>query len=201
MDACVGGNGTWESIKSRNRGRQAAGGRYATGISQLDRFDSLRYAKTKGNPKGCVSGGWIRESSCILPGRAKLWSGSVKPSPAALIRAAFRWVRLLGSFQKIKDRPTGGLLCWSRIRESSCILPGRAKLWSGSVKPSPAALIRAAFRWVRLLGPFQKIKDRPTGGLLCWSRIRESNPPSRLGKPLYYRYTNPASDKYYSRRK
>ena len=25
-----------------------------------------------------------------------------------------------------------------------------------------------------------------------WSRIRESNPPSRLGKPLYYRYTNPA---------
>ena len=24
------------------------------------------------------------------------------------------------------------------------------------------------------------------------SRIRESNPPSRLGKPLYYRYTNPA---------
>ena len=26
----------------------------------------------------------------------------------------------------------------------------------------------------------------------CWSRVRESNPPSRLGKPLYYRYTNPA---------
>ena len=30
------------------------------------------------------------------------------------------------------------------------------------------------------------------GGLSFWSRIRESNPPSRLGKPLYYRYTNPA---------
>ena len=28
--------------------------------------------------------------------------------------------------------------------------------------------------------------------LLFWSRVRESNPPSRLGKPLYYRYTNPA---------
>ena len=27
---------------------------------------------------------------------------------------------------------------------------------------------------------------------ILWSRIRESNPPSRLGKPLYYRYTNPA---------
>ena len=26
-----------------------------------------------------------------------------------------------------------------------------------------------------------------------WSRVRESNPPSRLGKPLYYRYTNPAA--------
>ena len=30
------------------------------------------------------------------------------------------------------------------------------------------------------------------GAVLFWSRIRESNPPSRLGKPLYYRYTNPA---------
>ena len=26
-----------------------------------------------------------------------------------------------------------------------------------------------------------------------WSRVRESNPPQRLGKPLYYRCTNPAS--------
>ncbi len=25
-----------------------------------------------------------------------------------------------------------------------------------------------------------------------WSRVRESNPPPRLGKPLYYRCTNPA---------
>ena len=32
-----------------------------------------------------------------------------------------------------------------------------------------------------------------------WSRVRESNPPSRLGKPLYYRYTNPAYQWYYSR--
>ena len=27
---------------------------------------------------------------------------------------------------------------------------------------------------------------------LTWSRIRESNPPPRLGKPMYYRCTNPA---------
>ena len=31
-------------------------------------------------------------------------------------------------------------------------------------------------------------------GSLFWSRVRESNPTSRLGKPLYYRYTNPASE-------
>lgn len=30
------------------------------------------------------------------------------------------------------------------------------------------------------------------------SRVRESNPPPRLGKPLYYRYTNPARCYYYS---
>ena len=44
-----------------------------------------------------------------------------------------------------------------------------------------------------------KRKDHPTGGLFFWSRIRESNPPSRLGKPLYYRYTNPALCGYYSK--
>ena len=38
-----------------------------------------------------------------------------------------------------------------------------------------------------------KQKHHPLGGVSVWSRIRESNPPSRLGKPLYYRYTNPAS--------
>ena len=37
-----------------------------------------------------------------------------------------------------------------------------------------------------------KRNDHPMGGHFFWSRIRESNPPSRLGKPLYYRYTNPA---------
>ena len=30
------------------------------------------------------------------------------------------------------------------------------------------------------------------GFCLIWSRIRESNPPPRLGKPMYYRCTNPA---------
>ena len=33
-------------------------------------------------------------------------------------------------------------------------------------------------------------------GISFWSRIRESNPPPRLGKPLYYRCTNPAYMKF-----
>ena len=45
--------------------------------------------------------------------------------------------------------------------------------------------------------PAAWIKKEVTFGrqklLLFWSRVRESNPPSRLGKPLYYRYTNPAN--------
>ena len=44
-------------------------------------------------------------------------------------------------------------------------------------------------------------KESHPGGWPFWSRIRESNPPSRLGKPLYYRYTNPATVGYYSRAK
>ena len=49
-----------------------------------------------------------------------------------------------------------------------------------------------AFESVRLTTAVSKREDHPVGGLFFWSRIRESNPPSRLGKPLYYRYTNPA---------
>ena len=33
---------------------------------------------------------------------------------------------------------------------------------------------------------------RPAAASLFWSRVRESNPPLRLGKRPYYRYTNPA---------
>ena len=50
------------------------------------------------------------------------------------------------------------------------------------------------FKWVRL-PPLHRSKKKKTTHRVVfsfWSRIRESNPPSRLGKPLYYRYTNPA---------
>ena len=49
--------------------------------------------------------------------------------------------------------------------------------------------------------PQPKRKGTPKGTFSFWSRIRESNPPSRLGKPLYYRYTNPALCGYYSKGK
>ena len=54
------------------------------------------------------------------------------------------------------------------------------------------------FRWVRFPACSKK-GHHPMGGVLFWSRVRESNPPSRLGKPLYYRYTNPALWGHYSR--
>ena len=38
----------------------------------------------------------------------------------------------------------------------------------------------------------RKKEDHRLVVFFIWSRVRESNPPSRLGKPLYYRYTNPA---------
>ena len=42
-------------------------------------------------------------------------------------------------------------------------------------------------------------KTRFTACLFVWSRVRESNPPPRLGKPMYYRCTNPANEGYYIR--
>jgi hypothetical protein len=36
----------------------------------------------------------------------------------------------------------------------------------------------------------RRISNRYGG--FSWSRVRESNPPPRLGKPMYYRCTNPA---------
>ena len=36
------------------------------------------------------------------------------------------------------------------------------------------------------------MRVRLLDGISFWSRIRESNPPPRLGKPMYYRCTNPA---------
>ena len=39
----------------------------------------------------------------LSPWESKLWSGSVKPSPAALVRAAFKWVLILSAPKK--ERP------------------------------------------------------------------------------------------------
>ena len=42
-------------------------------------------------------------------------------------------------------------------------------------------------------GSAPKNKRRHPASLIFWSRVRESNPPPRLGKPMYYRCTNPAN--------
>ena len=44
----------------------------------------------------------------------------------------------------------------------------------------------------------QKRGTRRSRVPLFWSRVRESNPPPRLGKPMYYRCTNPANESYYN---
>ena len=51
-------------------------------------------------------------------------------------------------------------------------------LWCGSVKPSPAALIRAAFIWVRFphILPYQYVKPPIKGGFSYWWSRGESNP-------------------------
>ena len=45
----------------------------------------------------------------LSPWESKLWSGSVKPSPAALVRVAFKWVRVPSDRNK-KERPKPLLL-------------------------------------------------------------------------------------------
>ena len=55
---------------------------------------------------------------------------------------------------------------------------------------TPVCALGSAFRFPSFFG---NNKSTPVGCFVIWSRVRESNPPSRLGKPLYYRYTNPAS--------
>ena len=88
-----------------------------------------------------------------------------------------------------KDHPLGGPL-QDGIRESITLLCCR--------RPAGVRRMSAGHSHLFWFDPllFSKKKDHPLGGLSFWSRIRESNPPSRLGKPLYYRYTNPACIKF-----
>ena len=95
--------------------------------------------------------------------------------------------------------------------------PGRVAFWSGTgadcrcqrqrmelppyCRRQTTAHRAVVFKSVRLCPYPAPKKESHPGGWPFWSRIRESNPPSRLGKPLYYRYTNPAAVGYYSRAK
>ena len=98
----------------------------------------------------------------------------------------------IGSAAEQSPCPTGMIGGGSRVRESICIFCRWQKIMvatsvcTGCSNMPPACCERI----VRF--PYRPKKDTPGGGVLFWSRVRESNPPSRLGKPLYYRYTNPA---------
>ena len=65
-------------------------------------------------------------------------------------------------------------LCVKKLR--GCIR-NKGKLWNTR---------KAA--WIQGTAP-ESIENP---GAVFWSRVRESNPPSRLGKPMHYRCTNPA---------
>ena len=141
-----------------------------------------------------VHNSWVRESICIF---AREWAKIMVLPPSSRRQAtvhrtvAFEMVR----FPHIpkKKHPVGVLLFWSRVRESICIF---AREWAKIMVLPPSSRRQAtvhrtvAFEMVRF--PHIPKKKHPVGVLLFWSRVRESNPPSRLGKPLYYRYTNPA---------
>ncbi len=115
------------------------------------------------------------------------------PAPPAAPGPVFRFPHTVS---KKAAPPVGVLdpfLDWSRL--PVCVtaillqwnLP-RPKKHSPGVFLSPASP-GPVFRFPHTVS---KKAAPPVGVPLFWSRVRESNPPSRLGKPLYYRYTNPA---------
>ena len=80
----------------------------------------------------------------------------------------------------------------NRLQIHNIVLPGRCG-------HRPLQFIEVFFKHLDKLKFAAKFPFMPQGNKKCrpeaacfWSRVRESNPPSRLGKPLYYRYTNPA---------
>ena len=97
-----------------------------------------------------------------------------------------------------KSTPEGAFLFWSRalrvdmhflfaeivVATSVCTGGRNCPPDSSSAMGSTPSLLR-------------KEQDHLSVVLFFWSRVRESNPPSRLGKPLYYRYTNPALSALY----
>jgi len=88
-------------------------------------------------------------------------------------------------FSKKKDHP----MCALRGREDTVVeshfLPAGKKISEACPSSRACAGVHRtpALKSVRLPLLFSKKKDHPMGGLSFWSRIRESNPPSRLGKP------------------
>ena len=68
----------------------------------------------------------------------------------------------------------------------------RQKLRCVASRPSADGKMLAIEPRVRCGAHIPKRNAIHLDGISFWSRIRESNPPPRLGKPMYYRCTNPA---------
>ena len=68
----------------------------------------------------------------------------------------------------------------------------RQKLRCVASRPSVDGKMLAIEPRVRCGAHIPKRNAIHLDGISFWSRIRESNPPPRLGKPMYYRCTNPA---------
>ena len=111
-------------------------------------------------------------------GEMKRWLHTLV-QPYKKLKTASEYLRFLGCSHL--DH-----MCWQRMRDS-------IKSMCGSVEPSPAALIRAAFRSVRIPIPAIKKHQPQLWLVFSWQRMRDSNPRKRSQSPVCYRYTNPLS--------
>ena len=97
-----------------------------------------------------------------------------------------------------KEETPKGVSSWQRMRDSMADLPlgqiirsnrHRAADWQGST---------GALHWMGSNpAKLQKTKKRhPKVSLLCWQRMRDSNPRKRSQSPVCYRYTNPLCGRF-----
>ena len=143
-------------------------------------------------PSGWCAGSGYGSRFTFLPGAKMIVrlrqavAGGARPRRIGLVRLPFI----------PKRRPPSGWCAGSGYGSRFTFLPGAKMIVrlrqavAGGARPRRIGLVRL---------PFIPKRRPPSGWSSFWSRIRESNPPSRLGKPLYYRYTNPADRVYYSR--
>ena len=101
--------------------------------------------------------------------------------------------------KKVTAREGGGCFVWAKDRwtlraaetQKEGHLTDVLLFWKGRLKLI-FPLNETAAQRCELALTYKKIGASDTKLAPMWSRVRESNPPSRLGKPMHYRCTNPA---------